>query len=432
MSPTDAQHEDRSNDETQHGNDARRNAGEVPGPVDPSDGGPGVEGWGRSTRAVWSGEPERSPEGATVAPLFLGVTFGFDDLDDWRAVGAGEKPGHIYSRNTNPTVEIFERKVAALEGAERATAFATGMAAVSNTLFALLEPGHRVVSVKDTYGGTNRIFTEFLPRWTVDVVLCDTSDHDAIESAIDDGADLVYLESPTNPTLKVLDIARLAERAKDVGAIVVVDNTFATPINQRPLELGADLVLHSATKFLGGHSDAMGGVVAGAASAVEPIFRFREINGASLDAHSAFLLARGARTLELRVERQNANAMQVARFLATHPAVEAVFYPGLPDHPGHDVARRQMNGFGGVLAFSLEGGFDAMRRLLGRLRLAHRAASLGSVATLVGPPATTSHVELTAEQRAAAGIPESLVRYSVGVENGDDLVADLRAALDSL
>jgi len=388
---------------------------------------------GPGTRSVWAGEPETAPEGATVPPVFYGVTYAFEDVDEWMAVGSGAKPGHIYSRNTNPTVEVFERKVAALEGAERATAFATGMAAVSNTLFALLEPGHRVVSVKDTYGGTNRIFTDFLPRWAVDAELIDTSDHDAIETAIDQGADLVYLETPTNPTLKVLDIPRLVRAAKDAGALVVVDNTFATPINQRPLELGADLVLHSATKFLGGHSDAMGGVVAGDGGLVETLFRFREINGASLDAHSAFLLARGIRTLELRVARQNANAQQVAEFLAGHEKVDDVFYPGLSSHPHHDVARRQMTGFGGVLAFSLvDGDLDAVKRLLAGLRLAHRAASLGSVATLVGPPATTSHVELTPEQRAAAGIPESLVRYSVGIENGDDLVADLRTALEAV
>lgn len=394
---------------------------------------PDSESWGPSTRSVWSGEPTSSPDGATVPPVFYGVTYAYDDVDEWAAVGAGAKPGHIYSRNTNPTVELFERKVAALEGAGRATAFATGMAAISNTLFALLEPGARVVSVKDTYGGTNRLFTDFLPAWDVDVVLRETGDHDAFEAAIDKGADLVYLETPTNPTLKVLDIRRLARAAKDAGAVVVVDNTFATPINQRPLELGADLVLHSATKFLGGHSDAMGGVVAGEEALVERLFRFREINGASLDAHSAFLLARGLRTLELRVARQNANAMQVAEFLSGHEAVDDVFYPGLPAHPHHDVARAQMSGFGGVLAFSLvDDDLAAVKRLLSGLRLAHRAASLGSVATLVGPPATTSHVELTPAQRAAAGIPESLVRYSVGIENGDDLVADLRGALGAL
>jgi cystathionine gamma-synthase len=385
--------------------------------------------WGHSTRCVWGGEPERAPDGATVMPVFQGVTFAHDDLDEWRAVGTGERQGYIYSRNANPTVAVFESKMRALEGAEAATSFATGMAAISNTLFTLLSPGGRVVSIRDTYGGTNRIFAEFLPRFGVDIALCDTGDAGAIEREIARGCDVLYLESPTNPTLKVLDIARLSARARAVGATVVVDNTFATPINQRPLELGADLVVHSATKFLGGHSDAMGGVVLGAAETVRRIFHFREINGASLDPHSAFLLARGLRTLELRVQRQNANAQAVAEFLAGHPAVEAVFYPGLSDHPQHQVARRQMRGFGGVLGFSLAGGLEELRRFLAGLRLAHRAASLGSVATLVGPPATTSHVEVSEAERAAAGITETLVRYAVGVEDAPALTAELDAAL---
>lgn len=385
--------------------------------------------WGPSTRCVWGGEPEHTPEGVTIMPVFHGVTFAYDDVEVWRKVGEGTRPGYVYSRNRNPTVEAFEAKVTALEGGEAGTSFATGMAAISNTLFALLAPGKRVVSIRDTYGGTNRIFTEFLPQYGVGVELCDTRDHDAIEAAIAKGTDILYLESPTNPTLAVLDIARLASRARAAGATVIVDNTFATPINQRPLELGADLVIHSATKFLGGHSDAMGGAAVGSAELVDRIFRFREINGASLDPHSAFLLTRGLKTLELRVARQNANAQQVSEYLAAHPAVEAVFYPGLPDHPHHDIARRQMRGFGGVLSFSLRGDADTLRRFLNALQLAHRAASLGSVATLVGPPATTSHVELTREERAAAGIPETLVRYAVGIENVEDLIEDLRAAL---
>lgn len=363
-------------------------------------------------------------------PVYHGVTFAYDDLAQWRAVALGEQPGHVYSRNTNPTVAVFEAKMRELEGAEAATSFATGMAAISSTLFALLTPGDRVVTIKDTYGGTNRIFIEFLPRFGIEVALCTSDDHDEIEREIERGCTLLYLESPTNPTLKVVNIARLAKVARAAGATVVVDNTFATPINQNPLVLGADLALHSATKFLGGHSDAMGGVACGAANLIRTIFQFREINGASLDAMSAFLLTRGLKTLELRVDRQNRNAMQVAEFLAGHPAIEAVFYPGLANHPGHAVARKQMRGFGGVLAFALKGGTAALERVVGSLRLAHRAASLGSVGTLAGPPATTSHVELTAAQRAAAGIPEALVRYSVGIENGDDLVADLRNALD--
>jgi cystathionine gamma-synthase len=387
---------------------------------------------GPSTRCVWSGEPEHVPEGATVPPLFQGVTFAYDDMEEWRAVGSGERPGHIYSRNTNPTVALFEEKVRALEGAEAATAFATGMAAVSNTLFSLLSPGDRVVSITDTYGGTNHIFNGSLPRFGVEVELFPTQDHDAIEGAVRRGCRLLYLETPTNPTLKLVDIASLAEVARKVGAVVVVDNTFATPMNQRPLELGAHLVLHSATKFLGGHSDAMGGVVAGRGELVQKVFQHREIHGASLDPFAAFLLTRGMRTLQLRVRRQNANALEVAKFLSGYPAVEEVYYPGLPHHPQHALARTQMTGFGGVLSFSLRGGVEALERFLPRLELAHRAASLGSVATLVGPPATTSHVELTPQERARAGIPESLVRYSVGIEDGRDLVADLEQALEAV
>ncbi len=385
--------------------------------------------WGYSTRAVWGGEDDNAPHGVTIPPIFLGVTFGYDDLDEWQAAGTGARPGYIYSRNTNPTVEAFEAKMRVLERAEAVTSFATGMAAISNTLWALLAPGRRVVSIRDTYGGTSKIFIEYLPRFGVDVALCDTGDHEAIEREIARGCDVLYLETPTNPTLKVLDIARLAAAARSVGGTTVVDNTFATPVNQRPLELGANLVVYSATKYLGGHSDAMGGVVCGDRERVRSIFHYREINGASLDAMSAYLLMRGLKTLELRVLRQNENAMRVARFLADHSLVEAVYYPGLETHPHHEIARRQMTGFGGVLSFSLSGGFEAVRQFLGGLQLAHRAASLGSVGTLVGPPSVTSHVELTLEERAAAGIPESLVRYSVGIENADDLIADLGQAL---
>ncbi|TVQ29852.1 MAG: cystathionine gamma-synthase family protein [Wenzhouxiangella sp.] len=385
-----------------------------------------------STAAVWAGEPERAPHGATVMPVFHGVTYAYDDLEEWRAVALGEREGHIYSRNTNPGVAMFENKLAALEGAEAATSFATGMAAISNTLFCFLSPGDRVISIRDTYGGTNKLFIEFLPRFGIEVVLCDTEDHEAIEAELAKGCRMLYLETPTNPTLKVLDIARLTRAAHAVGALVVVDNTFATPVNQHPLALGADLVLHSATKFLGGHSDAMGGVVCGSSELIAELFHFREINGASLDPMSAFLLARGVRTLALRVERQNHNAQAVAEYLAGHPAVAAVYYPGLPNHTGHAIARAQMKGFGGVLSFALAGGYEAMAKVLSSLKLAHRAASLGSVGTLAGPPSTTSHVELSAEERARAGIPEGLLRYSVGIESAADLISDLDQAIGSL
>ncbi len=392
---------------------------------------------GLGTRAVWAGElssKERGERwaGATQVPVALSVSFGYETVEEWLEVALGRKPGHIYGRNTNPTVAAFEEKVRDLEGAEAATSFASGMAAISNTLFTLLSPGDRVVSIKDTYGGTNKLFIEFLPRFQIDVALCNTTDHEAIEREIAQGCKVVYLESPTNPTIRIVDIARLAAAAHRAGAIVIVDNTFATPINQRPIELGADLVIHSATKFLGGHADALGGVVCGPKELVSRIYHFREINGACLEPMSAYLLLRGMKTLHLRIHQQNANALEIAQYLASHPRVEQVFYPGLPTHENHAIARRQMSGFGGVLSFVLQGGFEAVKAFLPQLRYANLAANLGAVETVAGPPATTSHVELSAEERAAAGIPEALIRYSVGIEDAADLIADLRSALENL
>jgi cystathionine gamma-synthase len=388
------------------------------------------DGVGLGTRTVWAGERGERWCGATQIPVALSVSYGYDTVEEWLEVALGKKAGHIYGRNTNPTVAAFEEKVRGLEGAEAATSFSSGMAAISNTLFALLSPGDRVVSIKDTYGGTNKIFIEFLPRFQIAVSLCDTTDQAAIEAAVARGCKLLYLETPTNPTIKVLDIRRLAATALRQGALVVVDNTFATPINQRPLELGADLVVHSATKFLGGHADALGGVVCGPRELVQRIYHFREINGACLEPMSAYLLLRGMKTLHLRIRQQNESALEIARFLEAHPRVEKVFYAGLPSHENHEIARRQMSGFGGVLSFALRGGFEAAKGFLPRLRYAHRAANLGAVETIAGPPATTSHVESTPEERAAAGIPEALIRYSVGIEDTGDLIADLKQALE--
>ncbi|HKF53052.1 MAG TPA: cystathionine gamma-synthase family protein [Candidatus Acidoferrales bacterium] len=386
---------------------------------------------GTGTRAVWSGEQGERWAGATQVSVALSVSFGYKTVEEWLEVALGKKAGHIYGRNTNPTVAAFEEKVRDLEGAEAATSFSSGMAAISNTLFALLSPGDRVVSIKDTYGGTNKLFIEFLPRFQIEVSLCDTTDHSAIEAAVAKGCKLLYLESPTNPTIKIIDIARLAATAHRHGALVVVDNTFATPINQHPLELGADLVIHSATKFLGGHADALGGAVCGRADLVKQIYHFREINGACLEPMSAYLLLRGMKTLHLRVGKQNENALQIARFLESRPEVAKVFYPGLETHDNREIARRQMSGFGGVLSFALHGGFGAVKSFLPRLRYANLAANLGAVETVAGPPATTSHVESTPAERVASGIPEALIRYSAGIEDVDDLIGDLRQALDA-
>lgn len=383
---------------------------------------------GPSTRSVHDAEAVDPATRSLVAPIIANSAFAYPDVDTWLTAATGQGEGHIYSRNSNPTTDRFEAKVAALEGAAAATSFTTGMAAISSTLLALTGSGSRIVSTKDAYGGTYLMLTEILPRFGVECVVADTDD-DALAVAIAEGCDVLYLETPTNPALKVIDIARNAAQAHEVGAVTVVDNTFATPINTRPLAHGADLVLHSASKFLGGHGDVLGGVVCGSAELVARVFHFREIAGTGMDPQVAALMLRSLKTLGLRVARHNDNAMTIARWLTTHPRVTAVYYPGLDTHPRHDVAARQMTGFGGMLSFEVEGGLDAVKQVLPRLQHAYLAANLGQVETIVGPPATTSHVELTPAERAEAGISEGLIRYSAGIEDVGDLIADLDQAL---
>ena len=273
------------------------------------------------------------------------------------------------------------------------------------------------------------LFEQFLPRFAVKTQLCDTADADAIEAEIARGCQLLYLETPTNPTLKVVDIERLSRAAHRAGAVVVTDNTFATPYCQRPASLGSDLIVYSATKFLAGHSDVLGGLVSGRRELVHKVHRFREIAGATLHADAAYSILRGMKTLGLRMARHNANAQAIAEHLSRHPKVTAVYYPGLPDHPGHAIAMRQMQGCGGVLSFVPRGASRELAAVLDGLKLVQRAAHLGGVATTAGPPSVTSHVELTAAERARAGIPENLIRYSVGIEDARDLIADLDQAL---
>ncbi|ERN54265.1 cystathionine gamma-synthase family protein [Alkalihalophilus marmarensis] len=384
------------------------------------------------TKSVWSGEKAALVHGASQVPVVNSVAFTYDDIDEWYEVAIGKRAGHIYGRNTNPTVQAFEEKLRILENAEACTSFSTGMAAISNSLLTFLKPGDRIVSLKDTYGGTNKIFSEFLPRLNIEVTLVNTGDHDEMEEEIAKECTLVYLETPTNPTVKITDLARIIKAAKKVGALTFVDNTFATPINQQPLALGADLVLHSATKFLGGHADALGGAALGSKHLVEQIYHYREINGATMDPNAAYLLLRGMKTLKLRVEQQQKNAQQVAEFLKTHDKVQEVYYPGLEDHRHHEIAKQQMTGFGGMLSFALKGELDAVRAFLPKLKFANKAANLGAVETTVGPARTTSHVENTPEERAALGIPEGLVRYSAGIEDISDLIEDLKGALDAI
>ena len=385
---------------------------------------------GQSTKSIWGGEQEHELyERSTQVPVVHSVSFGYKDIDTWHQVALEEDQGFIYSRNANPTVRAFEDKVKVMEGAEAATSFSSGMAAISNTLATFLNPGERIVSIKDSYGGTNVIFNEFLPPLNIDVSLCETGDYEQIEAEIAKGCKVLYLETPTNPTIKITDIERLSMAAKKVGALVVVDNTFATPINQYPLELGANIVLHSASKYLGGHADALGGVICGNKDLVKKVHHYREINGASLAPMDAYSLLRGMKTLKLRVQRQNESAMMIAKYLESHPAVDQVNYPGLESHPDHDIAKKQMiGGYGGMLSFSVKGGLEAIKKFLPKLEYAHMAANLGCVETVVGPPFTTSHVECSEEERMAAGIPEGLVRYSTGIEDVEDLIADLDQA----
>jgi len=388
---------------------------------------------GQSTLSIWGGEQEHELyERSTQVPVVHSVSYTYKDIDPWHDVALEKAPGHIYSRNTNPTVRAFEDKVKVLEGADAATSFASGMAAISNVLATFLKPGDRIVSIKDSYGGTNKIFNDFLPPLNIDVCLCETTDYAQIEVEIARGCQLLYLETPTNPTIKIIDIERLSAAAKQVGALVVVDNTFATPINQNPLQLGADIVLHSASKYLGGHADALGGVICGSRELVKQVYHYREINGATLSPMDAYSFIRGMKTLKLRVERQNESAFTIAKWLQQQPMIEQVNYPGLESHANHDVAKRQMHGYGGMLSFAVKGGLDSIKIFLPKLQYAHMAANLGCVETVVGPPVTTSHVECSAEERAAAGIPEGLVRYSTGIEDVEDLLADLEQALSHL
>lgn len=382
------------------------------------------------TLAVRAGEDPFRPHDALAVPVEFAIAHGYPDVASWEQVARGDAPGPLYSRNTaQPATLALEARLAALEGAEAAVAFSSGMAAISSTLLALLRPGARVVAGKDTYGGSHYLFQHTLPHWGVQVTLCDTTDAGAFAAAMAQGCDLLYLESPTNPMLKVQDIRQLAAAGHAAGAVVVIDNTFATPVNQQPLALGADLVLHSATKFLGGHADAMGGIACGSRALTDQLRHYREIHGACLDPMSAFLILRGIKTLALRMRQHNANALALAQWLHTHPAVARVNYPGLPSHPQHALAANQMQGFGGVLSFELAGGFAAVQAMLPRCQLLIRAATLGSVDTLLGIPSTTSHVECSEAERVALGIPGGLVRCSVGIEDVRDIIADLAQAL---
>lgn len=373
------------------------------------------------TRAVQDDADEREPGSPVVPPLVQSATF-----HGWGPGGGARR----YSRmGNNPNQERIARKVAALEGTGAALMLSSGMAATATTLLALTRTGDHVVASRDLYGATRRLLADELPRRGVETTLVDPGAPGAWDDALRPETRAVFLEIPANPTLRVYDPGPPADAAREAGAHFVVDATFASPVNLRMAKHGADLVVHSATKYLGGHSDLVAGVVAGDADRIERIRETMILYGPAPDPHAAWLLDRGLRTLPLRVRRQNDTALRLARWLTERPAVRRVVHPGLPDHPDHEVARRILDGYGGMLAFVLDGGGPAADAFMEALRTARVAPSLGGVETLVSQPRYTSHVEMTPEEREAAGIPDGFVRVSVGVEGVDDLREDFDRAL---
>ena len=382
------------------------------------------------TAAVRGAENRKKAYDAICTPIVCSATYVFDSTAELRDYFEGRIDREEYGRYGNPTVQTAERKIAELEGAEDCALFASGMAAATNCLLALLKSGDHVAMTSDCYRRTRQFVISVLNRYQVSSTLLEPGDYSALEAAIvPKKTRLIISESPTNPYLRVTDLRRLAEiRDRHPGVRVMIDSTFATPINQRPLELGADLVLHSGTKYLGGHNDLLAGAICGKSGMVSALKDFRGVLGGTLDPHSAYLLIRGIKTLDLRVRRQNESALRLAQWLEAQPSVERVYYPGLQSHPDFNIAREQMRGFGGVVSFLVKGGLDEASRVVDACRLATLAPSLGGVETLIEQPALMSYYELTSEERAAIGIRDNLIRLSVGVEDVEDLIADLLQA----
>jgi len=387
---------------------------------------------GSSTQAVHAGETRPKPYGAVATPILQTSTYTFRDTAEiaafMQAKAAGGGPVRDeYGRYSNPTLSVAEAKLAALEGAEGALLFGSGMAAITTTMATLLSAGDHLVLIRDCYHRTREFALTFLQRWGIETTLLPAAEAAALPGLVRPETRLVFCELPTNPYLRVVDLARVAEVARGCGALTVVDSTFATPLNLRPLALGADLVIHSATKYLGGHNDLLAGVAAGPRPLLARLEKARGVMGGISNPHDAYLLIRGLKTLALRVGRQNENGLAVARFLAGHPAVRRVHYPGLPGHPDHDVACRQMAGFGGVVSFELDGDLEAAGRFVDRLRLPYIGPTLGGVESIVEQPSRLFALD-PAESRAA-GLADSLVRYALGIEDAADLIADLEQAL---
>ncbi|MDG7008416.1 MAG: aminotransferase class I/II-fold pyridoxal phosphate-dependent enzyme [Nitrososphaerota archaeon] len=385
---------------------------------------------GDSTRSVHEAEPLDPQTGSVTTPIYETSTFGFKKAGDVPiAVGGFGEKGYTYSRWENPTVVNLERKLAAFEHGAEGAAFSSGMAAISTSVFAFLKKGAHVLGIRDLYGGTYALLHDILPEIGFDTDLVDTSDFGALERGVKKNTGIVYVESPTNPTLKVVDIARAARVARKNGAVLMVDNTFASPVNQNPLDLGADIVLHSVTKYINGHADLIAGAAVASKAATRKIKMMRRDFGGTLDPFPAWLILRGMKTMAIRVRQQNSSAMALAEFLSTHRKVKAVHYPGLKTHPQHALAKKQMKGFGGMLSFEIRGTTGDAMRFTESCRVATLAASLGGVETLVSQPYNMTHAQMSAKERAVTGIPETLVRVSVGVEDVEDLVADFKQAL---
>ena len=387
-------------------------------------------GRGAGTRAVHGARPRKA--GPLTPPIVQSATFAFESSAQMRRYLAGDEELFLYTRYENPTVRALEEDLAALEEGEAALCFASGMAAATTGILSLLEPGDEVLASASLYGGTTRFVREILPRFGFGGRTLPVAELARLAAHAGPRTKVVVVESPTNPMVEVVDLAALASAAHDRGIAVFVDNTFATPVLQRPLALGADLVMHSLSKALGGHSDLIGGALVGARARIDAAHALLKVLGGCMDPHTAFLVHRGLKTVHLRVRRQCENALAVARALEGHPKVSRVVYPGLAAHPGHAIARRQMSAFGGVVAFVVKGGVAGAEAFYDGLSVVARAASLGGVESLVSLPVLTSHHMMTEGQLAEAGVDPGSVRLSLGVEDAEDVIADVLRALETV
>jgi cystathionine gamma-synthase len=381
------------------------------------------------TNAVRGAADLAKKNGPLATPIYQTSTFEVTDNDEQVR---NTHSDHYYTRYGNPTNSVAEKTIAQLEGVEAALTFASGMGAATTTIMALVKSGDHIVAQRDIYGGVNKFLSQWLPNMGIETTFVDTTDYDQHARAIRPNTRLIHIESPTNPALRIVDFAKIASLAKQHGLITMIDSTFGTPINQRPAEFGIDLIMHSGTKYLGGHTDLICGVVAGRRELIEKIWETRTTLGNCMDPHASWMLVRGLKTLAVRVARQNENAQRVAEFLAQHIKVSRVHYPFLKDHPQYAIARRQMSGGGGMVTFEVEGTGEDARRVTEAMRLFTLAPSLGGVESLVSIPVLTSHLMIPAADRAKMGVTEQMIRLSVGIENADDLIADLEHALEAI